>query len=86
MQTRLQGHADAVATGLSFVGATTNRVDAVTDAGAAALTDLASRRSDLEDVDVAEAIMKLNAAQAGYQAALGATAKANLPSLADFLK
>jgi flagellar hook-associated protein 3 FlgL len=86
LQTSLAGHADAVARGLAQVGATTNRVEQITTAGSTALVDLAARRSELEDVDIAEAVIKLNAAQAGYQAALGATAKANLPSLADFLK
>ncbi len=86
VQSRLAGAADAVGSGLSQVGATTNRIDAVLDAGSTSLVDLAARRSDLEEIDIAEAILKLNAAQAGYQAALGATAKSNLPSLADFLK
>jgi flagellar hook-associated protein 3 FlgL len=86
LQAQLQGHADAVARGLAQVGATTNRVEQMTTAGSTALVDLAARRSELEDVDIADAVIRLNAAQAGYQAALGATAKANLPSLADFLK
>ncbi len=86
VQGRLATHADAVGRGLAMVGATTNRVDAVAEAGATALVDLAARRSGLEEIDIAEAILKLNAAQASYQAALGATAKSNLPSLADFLK
>lgn len=86
VQGRLARHADAVGRGLAQVGATTNRVDAIVEAGETALVDLAARRSGLEEVDIAEAILKLNAAQASYQAALGATAKSNLPSLADFLK
>lgn len=86
LQASLGAHQAAVGRGLSFVGATANRVDAASDAGTVALTSLAERRSALEDVDVAEAVLKLNAAQAGYQAALGAAAKANLPSLADFLR
>ncbi|MCW2607299.1 MAG: flgL [Frankiales bacterium] len=85
LQTRHAQHADAVGSGLARVGATTNRIDAVTAAGSASLVDLAARRSDLEEIDIAEAILKLNAAQASYSAALGATAKSNLPSLADFL-
>lgn len=71
---------------LATVGTTTNRVDAAAAAGSVALQDLASRRSQLEDVDYADAILKLNQAQTGYTAALGAASKANLPSLADFLK
>lgn len=86
LQDRLQTHAGDIARGLSQVGATTNRVEAVTAAGDSARVELAARRSELEDVDIAEAIISLNAAQAGYQAALGATAKSNLPSLADFLR
>lgn len=85
-QGRLAGHAEAVGRGLAQVGATTNRVTSVVDAGSLSQVDLARRRSGLEEVDIAEAILKLNAAQAGYQAALGATAKSNLPSLADFLR
>ncbi len=86
LQARLAQHADAVGSGLARVGATTNRVEAVVDAGSSSLVDLAARRSSLEEIDIAEAILKLNAAQTSYQAALGATAKSNLPSLADFLR
>jgi flagellar hook-associated protein 3 FlgL len=86
LQSTLQQHADAVGKGLAQVGATTNRVEQITTTGSTALVDLAARRSELEDVDIADAVIRLNAAQASYQAALGATAKANLPSLADFLK
>lgn len=86
MQDVLQSRHDDILKGLGTVGTTTNRVDAALTDGSTALTDLASRRSDLEDVDLADAVVKLNAAQAGYTAALGAASRANLPSLADFLK
>jgi flagellar hook-associated protein 3 FlgL len=72
--------------GLSKVGAATNRVETAQAAGSTALQDLASRRSEVEDVDLADAVVRLNSAQAGYTAALGAAARANLPSLADFLR
>jgi flagellar hook-associated protein 3 FlgL len=72
--------------GLSQIGAVTNRVDVAQTSGSAALQDLASRRSQLEDVDLADAVMRLSSAQAGYTAALGAASRANLPSLADFLR
>lgn len=85
-QARLADHEDAIGRGLSFVGATANRVDAAYEMGAVSLDSLAERRSELEEVDLAEAVLQLNQAQAGYQAALGAAAKANLPTLADFLK
>jgi flagellar hook-associated protein 3 FlgL len=78
-------HAD-VLKGLSVIGAVTNRVEVAQASGSAALQDLAGRRSQLEDVDLADAVMKLSSAQAGYTAALGAASRANLPSLADFLR
>ena len=39
-----------------------------------------------ELVGGSQAILQLNSAQTGYQAALGAVGKGNLPSLANFLK
>ncbi len=86
MQTRLLDHAAAVGRALSRTGATTNQVTSAQDAGSSAVMGLAARRSELEDVDVAEAVLQLKSAEAGYQAALGAAAKANLPTLAEFLR
>jgi flagellar hook-associated protein 3 FlgL len=45
-----------------------------------------TRLSKLEDADMAEAISSMNRAQAGYQAALGATATITRVSLLDYLK
>lgn len=86
VQSGLERHMDAVGRGLSLVGSTLNRVEAADDAGGVALVTLAERRSELEEIDIAEAVVRLSSAQAGYQAALGATSRANLPTLADFLK
>lgn len=86
LQGRLGEHVTAVGRGLAFVGATVNRVEAASAAGAVSLDRLAERRSALEEVDLAEAVLALNQAQSGYQAALAAAAKADLPTLADFLK
>lgn len=85
-QNALQAAQASVLKGLAQIGATTNRVDAASQANSMAREDLQARRSELEDVDVASAVLQLQAAQAGYQAALGAASRANLPSLADFLK
>ncbi|MEO6204431.1 MAG: flagellar hook-associated protein FlgL [Mycobacteriales bacterium] len=85
-QDALEARHSDILRGLAKVGATTNRVDTAYDAGSVALTDLASRRSQLEDVDLAKAVLQMSAAQAGYSAALGAASRANLPSLADFLR
>jgi flagellar hook-associated protein 3 FlgL len=42
--------------------------------------------SSIEDADVAEVMVKLQAQQVAYQAALAATARAITPSLTDFLR
>ena len=85
-QTTLETRHGDILKGLSVVGAATNRIQTAQTAGSQAAEDLASRRSDVEDVDMADAVMKLSTAQAGYTAALGAASRANLPSLADFLR
>lgn len=77
---------DRVLRALAQVGATANRVAAADSAGAVAAEGLAARRTELEDVDLAAAVLTLNSAQAGYEAALGAASRANLPSLATFLR
>jgi len=85
-QTTLEARHSDVLKGLAQVGAVTNRVEVSQSSGSVAIEDLASRRSEVEDVDLADAVMKLSSAQAGYTAALGAASRANLPSLADFLR
>ena len=42
--------------------------------------------SSIEDADIAQVMMNLQAQQVAYQAALSATARAIQPSLADFLR
>lgn len=61
------------------IEATAARVDQVTLTNRAAL-------SEVENVDVAEAIMDLQMQEVAYQAALGATARVLQPSLIDFLR
>ncbi len=85
-QTTLEARHGDILQGLSKIGAATNRVDTAQAAGSMALQDLAQRRSEVEDVDLADAVVRLSTAQAGYTAALGAAARANLPSLVDFLR
>jgi flagellar hook-associated protein 3 FlgL len=85
-QTVLDARHGDVLKGLAQVGAVANRVEVSQAAGSTAIEDLAARRTEVEDVDLADAVMKLSSAQAGYTAALGAASRANLPSLADFLR
>jgi flagellar hook-associated protein 3 FlgL len=42
--------------------------------------------SNVEDADMAEAMMELQMQQVAYQSALAATARAIQPSLVDFLR
>lgn len=70
---------------LGVVGATMNRVSSISESGRAQADALTAQRSQIEDTDIAQAVLELNAATASYQAALGAAARANLPSLASFL-
>ncbi len=85
-QTALDSRHGDLLKGLSQIGAVANRVAMAQSTGSAALQDLAERRSNVEDVDLADAVVRLSSAQAGYTAALGAASRANLPSLADFLR
>jgi flagellar hook-associated protein 3 FlgL len=85
-QTTLEARHGDVLRGLADVGSAANRVELAQSAGSAALQDLAARRSEVEDVDLADAVLRLSSAQAGYSAALGAASRAQLPSLADFLR
>ena len=82
----LDARADEVRQALATVGALTNRVEAAMDRGRDEVVGLRQQRAELEDVDLADVVLRLSQAEAGYQAALGAAARASLPSLADFLR
>ncbi len=82
LQARFQGVLGALGT----VGATVNRVEAAKERSIAFVDQVRAERSGIEDLDLAEAILQLNQARTGYEAALGAVAKADLPSLASFLR
>ncbi len=81
LMARTQGALGALGT----IGATQNRVDAAQARSQQYADQITAERSQIEDIDLAQAILQLNNAQTGYQAALGAVAKGNLPSLASFL-
>lgn len=76
----------AVVGSLGVVGAAAKRVESVEAAGRELVDQISVQRSVIEEIDLAEAVLQLNAASAGYEAALGAAARANLPSLATFLR
>jgi flagellar hook-associated protein 3 FlgL len=84
-QTQLDARFTGVTTALGKLGALEKRVENQLTLGADSVDEIRRQRSELSDVDIAEASLKLQQAQTGYQAALAAAARSNLPSLADFL-
>lgn len=68
------------------VGARTNLLEAVKQRQADVRTNMEILQSDLEDIDVAEAVTQLNRQQNLYEATLSAGAKIVQPSLLDFLR
>lgn len=70
---------------LSSVGTRTNRVEAAVDAAKDSVLALNSSVSELENVELAEAMMQVQMHQVSYQAALAGTSKVIQPSLMDFL-
>jgi flagellar hook-associated protein 3 FlgL len=71
---------------LSSVGTRTNRVESAVTAAKDAVLALNSNVSELENVELAEAMMQVQMHQVSYQAALAATSKVIQPSLIDFLR
>lgn len=68
------------------VGATLNRVEQTADRLGQVKVSITELLSNVEDLDMAEAIMLFNTQQAVYQAALGTAARVIQPSLLDFLR
>lgn len=83
-------HIDAASTnitnGLAATGARTSLIESAKTTGLSQIAVLKDARSSLEDVDIAEAALNMQLAQNGYQAALAAAARLDLPTLADFLR
>jgi len=84
-QNLLQTRSEGINRSLGQLGALQNRVDRQQDLGTSTVDDIKRQRSDLAEIDIAEATLKLKLADTGYQAALAAASRSNLPSLADFL-
>lgn len=70
----------------SAVGVAHNRVKAALNSGEGDLLAIKAERANVEDVDLAEAIMELQTQEVAYEAALGSLARVMQPSLMDFLR
>ena len=68
------------------VGARGARLERVQQINADRALTLSSQLADTENIDLPHTIMRLQMQQIGYEAALGATAKALQPTLLDFLR
>jgi len=71
---------------LAQVGARFQRVSTLQSQNTSDALTMKQNLSNIEDADIAQVMVQLQAQQVAYQAALEATAKAIQPSLADFLK
>ncbi len=71
---------------LAAVGSRRNRIDAALARSENAMFALRVELAEVEDIDIAEAIMNLQVEEVAYQATLQAMACALPPSLASFLR
>lgn len=71
---------------LSDVGARYNHISRMQESAQDRLVALASRLSDVEDIDLPKVIMEMQMQKTSYEAALAATAKVIQPSLIDYLR
>ncbi|UDY37169.1 flagellin N-terminal helical domain-containing protein [Dermatobacter hominis] len=84
--TRVDTAIDRVESAQVELGARARQVDDVVARSETADLDRRQALSELEDVDIAEAILDLKAREVGYQVALSATAQVSKLSLLDFLR
>ena len=73
-------------TSAADIGARAARLETAEEVNADLQLTLRGQLADVEEIDLPKTIMDLNMQQVGYQAALGATAKAIQPTLLDFLR
>lgn len=86
LASELDGRIQNVHSTLGEVGARYKRVEDMKTQNMADGLTMKQNLSGLEDADLAEVMVSLEAQRVAYQAALQATAKAIQPSLADFLR
>jgi flagellar hook-associated protein 3 FlgL len=68
------------------IGARVNHLESVEQKLGMEKVNLTTLKSNVEDVDIAESVVRLNEARNVWEAALGAAAKAIQPTLVDFLR
>jgi flagellar hook-associated protein 3 FlgL len=83
---QLDARQDAVGSAQSVVGSAENALQAAQSAQATQSVQLVQRRSDVENVDTAQAAIELTNADNVYQAALSVVTKTMQNNLTDFLR
>ncbi|HAX72176.1 MAG TPA: hypothetical protein DCY20_01490 [Firmicutes bacterium] len=83
---QLTQHENQILSVRTKVGAVTNRLDVAKDRNENEITTLGSLLSNIEDVDYAEKIIELTAAEVAYSASLQVSASMMQQSLLDFLR
>jgi flagellar hook-associated protein 3 FlgL len=83
---QIDGALERMRTAAADVGARYARVESAMNALDGATLDTKTALADVENIDVAEAILDLQMQEVAYQASLGATARVLQPSLMDFLR
>jgi flagellar hook-associated protein 3 FlgL len=83
---KLAADATRITNTQSDVGARTKRIEQARSAAVDSELTLTSSLSEVENVDIAKAVVDLQLQEVAYKAALGATARVMQPSLLDFLR
>jgi flagellar hook-associated protein 3 FlgL len=86
LSAQLKSQTQTVQTAQATVGATYARVDTTKTQNTTNASTMNQNLTNVENVDLAEVLMNLQAQETTYQAALAAAAKAIQPSLAAFLQ
>lgn len=83
---RVDSRLSSVNTELAAVGSRYSRLTTAVDVAKDRAVTLTGQLSDIEEVDLTEAVVSLQTQSTAYQAALAATARIQQPSLLDFLR
>lgn len=82
----IAGSTDVVLESLTVVGTSGRRIEEAQFDALAKIENVRAEISDLEDVDLAEALLELSLNETAYQAAMAAFARTSQASLVDFLR
>lgn len=83
--TRLDTHYNSITSTLSDIGIKYNRIEVRQQVSAETRLTLSERKSMIEDADIVESVMDLQAIQTAYEASLNSTSKIINLSLVDYL-